>query len=293
MARARNIKPGFFTNELLGTYEPIISLLFAGLWCLADKHGILEERPLRIKAELFPYREGLDINGYLTVLERDAFLTRYEVDGVRYVQINNFEKHQSPHHTEKAKGYPHPTKHTQGNQGKCVLTPLNNGERTVSERSDSLIPDSLIPEEPPSAPVVREKTQKPKDDSFDFRSELISLGVTPGTADDWMLVRKAAKAINTRTALNGLKTQVEKSGWTYEQAISLCCERNWRGFEARYVSDIPKPAPKQLPVEQYEAKRREDMRIAREAYDKMQQAWTVPPKGPIRDWVGQAMGVQQ
>lgn len=146
--RARNIKPGFFSNELLGTYEPIITLLFSGLWCLADKDGILEDRPLRIKAELFPYREGLDINGYLTVMERDEFLTRYEVAGVKYIQINNFAKHQSPHHTEKAKGYPKP-KTILGVAGKPVLTPLNNGEQQVPKRSDSLIPDSLIQEKPP------------------------------------------------------------------------------------------------------------------------------------------------
>jgi hypothetical protein len=146
MARARNIKPGFFTNELLGTYDPIISLLFAGLWCLADKDGILEDRPLRIKAELFPYREGLDVNGYLTVLERDAFLTRYKVVGVGYIQISNFTKHQTPHHTEKARGYPDQSKADKGSQGKDVLTPLDNGEQKVPTRSDLLIPDSLIPD---------------------------------------------------------------------------------------------------------------------------------------------------
>lgn len=144
--RARNIKPGFFTNELLGTYDPIISLLFAGLWCLADRDGILQDRPMRIKAELFPYREGLDINGYLTVMERDGFLTRYTVDGVGYIQIENFARHQSPHHTEKAKGYPDKTKQNKATQGKGVLTPLSNGECKVPERSDLFIPDSLIPD---------------------------------------------------------------------------------------------------------------------------------------------------
>ncbi len=64
--RARNIKPGFFKNEHLGTADPIVALLFEGLWLLADRDGRLEDRPLRIKAEIFPYREGLDINGSLT-----------------------------------------------------------------------------------------------------------------------------------------------------------------------------------------------------------------------------------
>jgi hypothetical protein len=141
MARARNIKPSFFTNELLGTEDPMVSLTFAGLWCLADKEGILEDRPLRIKAELFPYRENLDVNGYLTVLQRLGFIHRYVVNGVGYLQVINFEKHQCPHHTEKSKKHPkyHDVKDL------TVKSPLSNGEKQVPTRSDSLIPDSLIP----------------------------------------------------------------------------------------------------------------------------------------------------
>ena len=141
MARARNIKPSFFTNELLGTEDPMVSLTFAGLWCLADKEGILEDRPLRIKAELFPYRENLDVNGYLTVLQRLGFIHRYVVNGVSYLQVINFEKHQCPHHTEKSKKYPK----YQDVKDLTVKSPLSNGEKQVPTRSDSLIPDSLIP----------------------------------------------------------------------------------------------------------------------------------------------------
>lgn len=148
--RARNIKPSFFTNEALGVLDPIIQLTFAGLWCIADRDGILEDRPLRIKAELFPYRENTDVNGYLTVLEREGFISRYEVGGKRYIEVLAFAKHQSPHKTEKPKGYPrNPLKNNNN-----VKTPLDNGAITEAERpdslihgfTDSLIPDSLIPE---------------------------------------------------------------------------------------------------------------------------------------------------
>jgi len=152
MARSRNIKPGFFTNELLGTADPMVCLTFAGLWCLADKHGILEDRPLRIKAELFPYRESLDVNGYLTVLAQLGFIQRYEVNGFRYIKVLHFRKHQSPHHTEKAKGYPEPdcdnSLISAGNRYDTVTSPCIDGKSQVPTRSDSLIPDSLIPDSP-------------------------------------------------------------------------------------------------------------------------------------------------
>jgi len=141
--RARNIKPSLFTNEILGTLDPLITILFCGLWCLADRDGILEDRPLRIKAEIFPYRENIDVNGYLTVMSQHNFIQRYEVEGKKYIFVTEFEKHQRPHHTETAKGYPKPQQRSSGEQS---LTPLSNREYKVSTRSDSLIPDSLIPD---------------------------------------------------------------------------------------------------------------------------------------------------
>lgn len=140
--RARNIKPGFFKNEILGQADPVLSLLFAGLWCLADKAGRLEDRPLRIRAELFPYRDGLDINRYLTELERLGFIQRYVVNEITVIQVLKFEDHQHPHHTERESELPE-------NTNGCLLTvkePLINRHTP----SDSLIPDSLIPELPPT-----------------------------------------------------------------------------------------------------------------------------------------------
>ena len=158
--RARNIKPGFFKNELLGQADPLLSILFAGLWCLADKGGRLEDRPLRIKAETFPYREGLDINRYLTDLERLGFIQRYVVDGVAIIQVLKFGDHQHPHTTEKESELPE-------NTNSCPITvvaPLSNG----CNPSDSLIPDSLIPDsnKTEQPPLKKRKTKSSMDSSF-------------------------------------------------------------------------------------------------------------------------------
>lgn len=136
MARARNIKPGFFKNEILGTADPFLSLLFEGLWTLADREGRLEDRPLRIRAEIFPYREKLDVNGYLTELVQHGFIDRYKVGKKALIQIVNFKKHQSPHNTEK------PSELPEKPEG-YIAPPIDNGELTKAKRPDSLIPDSL------------------------------------------------------------------------------------------------------------------------------------------------------
>ena len=156
MARSRNIKPGFFENEVLGVQDPFVCLLFAGLWTLADKAGILEDRPMRIKAQLFPYRESLDVNGYLTVLQRLGFIHRYEFDKNRYIEVINFKKHQSPHHTERDSNFP-------CFSDSCTVTvssPLEHG----GNPPDSLIHDSLIHDSPIHSRIAKNtiaKKQKP------------------------------------------------------------------------------------------------------------------------------------
>ena len=146
MARARNIKPALFKNEILGVEDPMLTILFINLWCLADKAGRLEDRPLRIKAETFPYRENIDINGYLTVLHRLGFICRYECNGLKIIQVINFDKHQHPHKTEAETVLPEYIE----NSDSCYLTvkePLNNGSRPAdSLNTDSLNTDSLIPD---------------------------------------------------------------------------------------------------------------------------------------------------
>ena len=138
MARARNIKPALFKNELLGVADPMLTILFTSLWCLADKRGRLEDRPLRIKAETFPYREGIDINVYLTELERLKFIHRYEISGLSIIQIINFDKHQNPHKTEKDSTLPEYSEESVS-CGLTVKDTLTNGIHPA----DSLNTDSL------------------------------------------------------------------------------------------------------------------------------------------------------
>lgn len=130
--RSRNIKPGFFKNEELGQLTPQIRLLFIALWCLADREGRLEDRPLRIKAEAFPY-DNLDIALAMTELENKNLIRRYIVDGNYYINIPNFKRHQTPHVRETDSTLPSP-RHGLGNVKPSPRSP------------DSLIPDVLIPD---------------------------------------------------------------------------------------------------------------------------------------------------
>jgi hypothetical protein len=175
MPRARNIKPGLFKNEILGTADPNLTLLFISLWCLADREGRLEDRPERIKAETFPYRPSIDIEGSLNELQRKEFIIRYKVGNLKVIQVKEFCKHQSPHHTEKKSVLPPCDSNSlilNADGEITVNKPLDLREIPVVKRSDSLIPDSLIPDTgyliPEKAPTKKKTPTKKEDRNFEF-----------------------------------------------------------------------------------------------------------------------------
>jgi hypothetical protein len=105
VARARNIKPGFFRNADLVELPVETRLCFIGLWTLCDREGRLEDRPKQIKMELFP-ADPFDVGAMLDQLQESGFVVRYEVDGSKFIEVVNFIKHQDPHYKEKASEIP-------------------------------------------------------------------------------------------------------------------------------------------------------------------------------------------
>ena len=209
MARARNIKPSFFTNDDLAELEPLARLLFISLWTLADKEGRLEDKPKKIKVQSLPYDE-CDCDSLLSVLNKSGFILRYEVDGNKFIQVSNFLKHQNPHCKESASTIPAPCKHgantgkenviedsEKNNESQSIenkeemQAPEKHGASTVqaSEKhqhdpadSLNLIPDSLnlIPD---SLNLIPYNTQSEKSDCYIFSGEVIKL--KQKHYDDW------------------------------------------------------------------------------------------------------------
>ncbi len=143
MARSRNIKPGFFKNETLGEMPSLTRLLFIGLWTIADREGRLEDRPLRIKAEVLPY-DDCKIESLLAQLAAAGFIVRYTVEESRFISIPTWHKHQNPHVKEAASAIPAPDSH-QPSTRLAPEIPARAGLIPSSLIPSSLIPDSLNP----------------------------------------------------------------------------------------------------------------------------------------------------
>jgi hypothetical protein len=156
MARTRLIKPALFENEVLGQMDGDTVLLFTGLWCIADRDGRLEDRPLRIKAQLFPYRE-MDVAGKLALLSDAGFIMRYEVDGVKCIQVNNWQKHQRPHVKENPSDLPPPNR---GGTNPALPRECSAQPRLLQERPSPLTLNPSPLTLPPSPRVVEEVVVK-------------------------------------------------------------------------------------------------------------------------------------
>lgn len=139
MSRSRNIKPGFFTNDVLCSLPPLARILFAGLWTEADRSGRLEDRPARLKMQLLGY-DQCDAEPLLAALHKHGFILRYESGGNRYIQVIAWEKHQNPHVKERESTIPAPCKHS----ASTVQAPEIPERAGLIPDSLYLIPDSLV-----------------------------------------------------------------------------------------------------------------------------------------------------
>jgi len=153
--RARNIKPGFFKNDLLAECDPLARLLFQGLWCMADREGRLELRPKRLKAEILPY-DNVDILKLLNQLIKHEFVIAYKYENEFFLSIPTFTQHQNPHVKEATSTIPAPDE-----SDTCTILILLNPESLLLNPS-SLNPvhgshrTKTIPVNPPFTPPTLE-----------------------------------------------------------------------------------------------------------------------------------------
>lgn len=149
MARARSIKPSFFHNETLAELPTEARLLFIGLWTIADREGRLEDRPKRIKAQIFPYEE-YDVDVLLTALASGGFIVRYTIDERRFICCPTWRKHQNPHQRETKSEIPQPNQEDVQGTEKAVQGPPFPVRAVLEPLTLNPEPGTLNPEPGPA-----------------------------------------------------------------------------------------------------------------------------------------------
>jgi len=133
MARARTLKPQFFRSEQVTALSSWARLLFAGLWTLADRRGVLEDRPKQIKLELFPADE-VNVEELLVEIQGQSLIQRYSAEGRNCIWITGFVCNQNPHPREVDNGLPLPS--AAESNGQPRKNTAANGRKPQTQSSD-------------------------------------------------------------------------------------------------------------------------------------------------------------
>lgn len=115
----------------------------------------------------------------------------------------------------------------------------------IQQPSNNQVAANQQPSNTTNKEKKEKKDNKENNNIFNFKNQLLNLGVDEKIATDWMLVRKNKKATNTETAFNSLKSQIEKSGLTANECIKIAVERSWSGFNSQWINNIQKNTTQQ------------------------------------------------
>ncbi len=112
MARRREIHPDFFVDPKVLRMEPLERLFFIGLWCHADKLGVLIDDPDGLAVRILPREAAFDADRALARMAELGLILRFvHPDFDRpLVWIAHFTRYQRPHPREAASGFPLPPK---------------------------------------------------------------------------------------------------------------------------------------------------------------------------------------
>ena len=97
MARARVIRPEFWSDEKLASVSRESRLTYAGLWGTSDDYGVTKGNAAWLKSQIFPYDEDLKITKFtewLSELEGLRRIIPFTKDGEKYYYIPKFIEHQ-------------------------------------------------------------------------------------------------------------------------------------------------------------------------------------------------------
>ena len=129
---------------------------------------------------------------------------------------------------------------------KRVIYQVNRGSAEIAQvvqklhrGSAKIAPNNIIDNISPTEIIIN----KEKDVRFDFKKSLLEIGVSPQVAEDWLKVRKAKKAANTETAFKRIQKEIELSGLSADECITIAVERSWQGFKAEWLGNYQRQSP--------------------------------------------------
>jgi len=87
------------------------------------------------------------------------------------------------------------------------------------------------------AKAVKQDQKHKRASRFDAHAYLVSESVPPDLAADWLRLRKEKRLAPTKTAIDGIRREAGIAKMSLADALTVCCERGWGGFNAEWLSN--------------------------------------------------------
>lgn len=205
----RIIRESILTSDRIDGLDASSEVFYRRLLSKVDDYGRFDARPSILRAALFPLRldrvREADCSRWIAACEKAGLIVLYSRDGKPYLEVQDTGW---PKRTPSK--YPSPD---------ILQTFANICEQVQTNVGPNVVVDVVVD----------------VDGSTSADAELFD-GVNPQVIKDFKALRKAKKATITPTAVEGIKREAEKAGYTLERALKTCCERGWAGFKAEWVT---------------------------------------------------------
>ena len=129
---------------------------------------------------------------------------------------------------------------------KALIKHASKQSESTGESISSIdIQETIEPEtrnnSTPLSPAIAPTPSPAKHYKFDFKAELIKIGVSEQVASDFIAVRRDKKATNTVTAFNAIHREILKANKPADTCIGYAVERDWKGFKSEWMDNAETP----------------------------------------------------
>jgi hypothetical protein len=264
MARIRTIKPEFCTSEQIVECSTNARLLFVCMLCFCDDAGRHPANTKRLKMEVFPGDnfENSAIRSMVNELLRVGLLTEYTHEKSVFWQVTGWKKHQKiDRPSYKYPPFGSDGKPIEFDEGSTNVRrvfddhspPEGNGMESKEMEGNINTGASLsvtLETNSEKAPKNKSRSSEEAAESvFDWKK--VPEGVNHTHWLDWLKVRHKKNATNTDSAWGLFSRECHKAGLTIANAVQVCAERGWAGFEAEWVAKDAKPSNASKPKTVY------------------------------------------
>lgn len=110
----------------------------------------------------------------------------------------------------------------------------SDSDKNIANIADSVsVSDSV--NDSVSDILLKKETKEKK---FNFKSSLLNLKIEKKIIDEWLLIRKKKKLVNTETAFDRIKIEIEKTNLSASECIKIAVENSWAGFKKAWLDNI-------------------------------------------------------